>query len=282
MSDTLVPVLDGLAFAEGPRWRDGRLWFSDMYAHTVLALDPGTGRTEVIAEVPARPSGLGWRPDGTLLVVSMTDRRLLAVAGDGLREVADLSDVAPHDCNDMVVDAAGRAYIGNFGFDRHQGQEPRTTTLVLVDPDGRAEVADDDLFFPNGSVITDDGRTLVVGESWGRRLTAWTRDERGRLSDRRIWADLGDNVPDGICLDREGAIWVADPRNNEAFRVHEGGQITDRISTGERGSYACVLGGEDGRTLFLCTNVTSGRKAAQERGGRIEAIEVAVPSGGSP
>ncbi len=277
----LTLLLDGLTFPEGPRWRDGRLWFSDFYAHEVVAVDL-EGRRESIVEVPGQPSGLGWLPDGRLLVVSMLDRRLLRLDEAGLVEVADLSSLATGPCNDMVVDAEGRAYVGNFGFDRHQGEEPRTAVLARVDPDGRVTVADEELWFPNGCVITPDGQTLIVGETRAARLTAWDRAPDCSLSRRRVFADLGQNVPDGICLDAEGAVWSADPRNNEILRVLEGGEVVQRISSGELGAYACMLGGEDRCTLFVCTNATSGPAAAEARAGRIEYTRVDVPGAGLP
>lgn len=281
MTQPLRTILDGLSFPEGPRWRDGRLFFSDFYRHRVIAVTP-EGAAETVCEVPQQPSGLGWLPDGRLLVVSMADRRLLRLDDDGLTEVANVSDLAPSHCNDMVVDSRGRAYIGNFGFNRRDGEEPRSTTLVRVDPDGHKEIVADDLWFPNGSVITPDGSTLVVAETQGSRLTAWDILPDGKLSGRRVWADLGEGIPDGICLDTEGAIWVADPRNRETFRVREGGEVTHRISTGDHGSFACMLGGEDGRTLFLCTASTSGPETAELLDGRIQATEVEVPHAGLP
>ncbi len=156
---TLKVLIDGLAFPEGPRWHDGRFVFSDMHAHQVVAVDMA-GKREVVCEVPNRPSGLGWLPDGRMLVVSMTDRKLMRLDRDGLKTVADMSKLAPFDCNDMVVDARGRAYVGNFGFDLHKNETPRGTTLVMVSPDGVASVAADDMMFPNGMVITPDGKTL--------------------------------------------------------------------------------------------------------------------------
>src|SRR5208282_5467864 len=169
---TLKVLTGGLAFPEGPRWRDGKLFFSDMHAHQVLAVDMA-GKREVVCEVPARPSGLGWLPDGRMLVVSMTDRKLMRLDRDGLKTVADLSKLAPFDCNDMVVDARGRAYVGNFGFDLHGNAQPRSTTLVMVAPDGIARIVAEELMFPNGMVITPDGKTLIAGETFGRRLTAF-------------------------------------------------------------------------------------------------------------
>ncbi len=274
-------LLEGLGFPEGPRWRDGRLWFSDFYAHEVVAVDLD-GVRETIVAVPQQPSGLGWLPDGRLLVVSMLDRKLMRLDPDGLACVADLSDLATGPCNDMVVDAEGRAYVGNFGFQRHAGEAPVRALLARVDPDGQVSVAASDLQFPNGTVITPDGATLIVGESGGARLTAFDRAGDGSLSNRRVFADLAPNVPDGICLDAEGAIWSADPRNREVIRVVEGGEVLARLPTGERGAYACMLGGPDRRTLFVCTCRTSGPEAAAEREGRIEITRVDVPGAGLP
>ncbi len=273
-------LIADLHFPEGPRFRDGRLLFSDFYAHEVVAVDPD-GKRQTVVRVPNQPSGLGFDPQGRLLVVSMLDRRLLRHDPDGLTEIADLSELAPSHLNDMVVDRRGRAYIGNFGFDRHRGEAPRTTAIFRVDPDGAVSVAADETFFPNGSAITDDGETLIVAETWARRLTAFRICADGSLADRRTFADLGDGVPDGICLDAEGAVWVADPRHNEAFRVLEGAQVTQRIAA-DRGVFACMLGGEDRRTLFLCTAATSGPQAAESRTGRIEYVRVEIPGAGLP
>ena len=276
-------VLEDLAFPEGPRWRDGRLWVSDMHGHEVLALDPD-GRRETIVRVPNRPSGLGWLPDGRLLVVSMTDRRVLRLEPGGLVEHADLSTLATWDCNDMVVDDAGRAYVGNFGSDYDVAAKrlPALTSLVRVDPDGMATVEARDLSFPNGAVITPDGRTLVVAETFGRRLTAWDRRPDGSLANRRVWADLGRVWPDGICLDAEGAVWVADPPGHELLRVAEGGDVLARVATGDRMPVACMLGDEDRRTLYVCTALKTGPRTAEERAGRIEAVRVPVAGAGAP
>ncbi len=278
---SLEVLIDGLAFPEGPRWREGRLWFSDMHHHVVMTVDP-SGATEEVARVEARPSGLGWLPDGRLLVVSMLDRRLLRLEGGELVEHADLSELAPWHCNDMVVDGHGRAYVGNFGFDLDGGEEPRKTPLVLVHPDGRAEVAAEGLRFPNGAVITPDGGTLVVGETFAARLTAFRIGEDGRLTDRREWARLQGAVPDGICLDAEGAIWVACPVSNQLLRVCEGGAVTHRIPS-DRKAIACMLGGDDGRTLFALTaRTTSPDEAPKQRSGRVERVPVDVPGAGWP
>jgi sugar lactone lactonase YvrE len=275
-------ILDGLTFAEAPRWRDGALWFSDFYTHRVLRVGP-QGRMEVVAEVPGRPSGLGWARDGALLVVSMLDRLLLRFAGGELAVMADLSGLATGPCNDMVVDAAGRAYVGNFGFDRHRGESPRTACIARVDPDGRVTRAADDLMFPNGTVITRDGRTLVVAETFANRLTAFDVDAEGALSGRRVFAQLDGCFPDGICLDADGAVWVADARGPRVLRVLEGGSV-ERTAPLEAGrcAFACMLGGDDRRTLFVCTNTGSGPAMAEKTDGRIEAVRVPVPGAGLP
>lgn len=281
MPKQTTALLEGLTFPEGPRWHDGRLWFSDFYAHEVVAVDLD-GRRETMAEVPGQPSGLGWTPDGRLLVVSMTDRRLLRQDPGGLVEVADLSGLAGYHCNDMVVDGDGGAYVGNFGYNSHDGDDFKLADLIRVEPDGTASVAAIGLAFPNGSVITPNGGTLIVGETRGHILSAWDRAADGGLSNRRVWADLDGGYPDGICLDAEGAVWVSDPRNKETIRVLEGGEVTERISTGDYGSFACMLGGGDRRTLFICTCLQSGPGTAELRSGRIETVQVEVPGAGWP
>lgn len=244
-------LLSGRAFLEGPRWREDALYLSDMHGHEVLKLSP-RGDVEVLARVEGRPSGLGWLPNGDMLIVSMTDRKLLRRTSDGTMIThADLSGHVAKRINDMVVDAQGRAYIGNFGFDFEEGEDPVGTTLNRVDPDGSVHTVAEDLMFPNGMVITPDGKTLIVGESWGLRLTAFDVDEQGDLSNRRVWAQLQDGrTPDGICLDEAGGIWIASPITKEFLRVEEGGGITDVIPA-ERQAIACMLGGQDGKTLFM-------------------------------
>jgi sugar lactone lactonase YvrE len=274
-------VVDGLTFPEAPRWRGGRLWFSDFYTQRVLSVDPA-GKLTTVADVPQRPSGLGWTPDGALLVVSMLDRRLLRVDAGKLHVVADLAGLATGPCNDMVVDAKGRAYVGNFGFDRHRGEPPRTTCLARVDPDGTVTRAADDLSFPNGTVITPDGRTLIVAETLAHRLTAFDVAADGALSNRRLFAPLEGCFPDGICLDAEGAVWVADARTPRVLRVLESGSIERTISTGARFAFACMLGDDDRRTLYLCTSTGSGPAMADKRDGAIERVRVDVPGAGLP
>jgi len=278
----LETLADGLCFGEGPRWHGGKLWLSDMHAHTVLTLDLD-GKREDVAHVPGKPSGLGWLPDGRLLIVSMHDRQLLRRERDGrLVTHADLTPFADHPCNDMVVDGLGRAFVGNFGFDFEHGEKPRTTCLVRVDPDGRACVAAEEMRFPNGSVITPDGATLIVGESFGACLTAFTIGRDGSLSARREWAKLEGAVPDGICLDAENAVWVASPLSNEVLRVHEGGALSQRIAIG-RPAIACMLGGPDRRTLFvLSADSFRADEASAKRSARVEFTRVDVPGAGFP
>jgi len=278
METTFSPklVVDGLAFAEAPRWHQGELWFSDFYTHKVCRIG-ADGVVAAVLDVPGQPSGLGWLPDGRLLVVSMTDRRLLRQDPGGLVTVADLSAYAPFDCNDMVVDHQGRAYIGNFGFDLIGKAPVRPTVLLLVTQDGQVRVVAEDLLFPNGAVITPDGATLIVAETFGKRLTAFSIAADGSLFDRRVWADLGAASPDGICLDAQGVIWVASPPTSTFLRVFEGGQVTDQIGVANQ-AIACALGGPSGHTLYLVTGrVGNAEKSLERRLGSILALEVAVP-----
>lgn len=275
-------VADGLRFGEGPRWHDGRLWFSDMHAGWVCALAPD-GTLERVVEVEHEPSGLGWLPDGRLLVVSMQDRRLLRREADGsLVTHGDLSAFATFHCNDMVAAADGTAWVGNFGFDLHGGGEPCTANLIRVDPDGTVSLAAEELMFPNGTVITPDGATLIVGESFAGRLTAFEIAPDRSLTNRRVWAQLPEGkVPDGICLDAEGGIWVASPTSDDCLRVLEGGEVTDVVEL-DRGAFACMLGDDDRRTLYICTAKDSDPAKTDARTARIERVRVDVPGAGLP
>ena len=267
-------VATGVAFGEAPRWHEDTLWWSDMHGGGVRRL--AGGQVEHVCDVPMRPSGLGWLPDGRMLVVSMADKRVLRQEPDGsLVTHADLSHLVPRRLNDMVVDPTGRAYVGNFGFELDTGEAHRATVLVQVDPDGQSRVVADELLFPNGMVIADAGRTLVVAETFGARLTAFDIDSSGGLSNRRVWAPMPERaVPDGICLDDAGAIWVASPTTHECLRLREGGDVLERIPTG-RGAYACALGGAGGRTLFVCTAESHDPERQKfELNGRIEAFEL--------
>jgi sugar lactone lactonase YvrE len=289
MADTTV-LRSGLHFGEAPRWHDGRLWYSDFYDHAVHActLD---GDDERLVEVPGQPSGLGWLPDGTLIVSSMTDRAVMRHDGAALTVHADLSAHAGWWVNDLVVDDRGRAWVGNFGFDldaflAEYGVEgilgdpgPPTTVLCRVDPDGTVTVAADDMVFPNGSVVTPDGRTLVVAETLALRVSAFTVADDGTLTDRRVWADLSHRLvaPDGICLDAEGAVWVANAMGHECLRVAEGGAVLETVVTTQP-AFACALGGPDGRHLFAMTApdpTPDARRRATEA--RIEVTQVDVP-----
>jgi sugar lactone lactonase YvrE len=274
-------ILEGLVFPECPRWHDGALYFSDMHDGIVWKL--AGGEAVRVAEVPSRPAGLGFAPDGSLLIVSMIERKLFRSTADGLVTVADLSGLVSNLANDLMVDLEGRAYIGNFGFDLNHGESPRPTVLLRVDPCGEVAVAAGDLLFPNGMVIPPDNRTLIVAETFGFRLTAFDILPGGGLSNRRVFAPLGGLNPDGICLDAEGAVWVTCPGANKVIRVHEDGAIAREILLPGRDSFACMLGGDDRRTLYICTaphylpEIT-----IPARGGRIEAIRVEVPGAGLP
>ncbi|MBS3756354.1 MAG: SMP-30/gluconolactonase/LRE family protein [Desulfobacterales bacterium] len=291
-------IVSGYAFLEAPRWHDNRLWLSDFYMHQVIAVDEN-GQVQVIAEVDGQPSGLGWLPDGRLLVVSMVDRKILRREPDGsLRVHADLSSVAAGHANDMVVDGRGRAYVGNFGFDLMGGAPLDTARLARVDPDGTLSGAAEGLYFPNGAMITPDGKTLIVNETFGNRISAFDINGDGSLGSRRDWATFGSLpegreiaeimpqakvAPDGGVLDAEGAVWLADAIGNRVLRVAEGGKVLDEISTGDQGVYACTLGGKDRRTLYLCVApdfAEHNRKAAREAS--VLAVQVDVPGAGIP
>jgi sugar lactone lactonase YvrE len=265
---TLIPLLEGGAFFECPRWRDGRWWVSDFYRHAVYTV--GTdGREEVVLEVERQPSGLGWLPDGSLLVVSMKDQLVLRRdPGGGVTVHANLGGFTESSLNDMVVDGQGCAWVGCFGFDLMAFADPWPAPLIRVDPDGTPTVAAEDLMFPNGSVITPDGTTLIVGETAGCRYTAFTIQSDGSLTDRRVWAQLAPTPelgplqemlpqiavgPDGCTLDAEGHVWSADEAGGRCIRIAPGGAIVEEIHTPEGlGCYACGLGGDDGRTLLVC------------------------------
>ncbi|MFX0011480.1 MAG: SMP-30/gluconolactonase/LRE family protein [Candidatus Hermodarchaeota archaeon] len=267
-------LLDGLKFPESPRWHDDKLWFVDMDGFKVMTLDLN-GSTEVILQRSSRVSGLGWLPDNRLLVVSMDDNYLLRLDPDGVNVVADFNEFGFVLSNDMVVDKKGRAYVGSFGFDYIEGEPFAPTRLVLVDPNGTARVVAEDMAFPNGTVITPDGKTLIIAETIATKLTAFDILDDGSLSNRRIWAKLRSLPPDGICLDAEEGIWLAAPGRGRAVRVLEGGEITHIVKV-ENDAYACMLGGPDRKTLFVATS-----KHTRDAG-RIEFVEVDVPGIGLP
>ncbi len=269
----------GFRFAESPRWHEEAFWFSDFHDHMVYRV-VGEKAPQPVVEVPGEPSGLGWLPDGRLLVVSMQDRKLMRLDPGGLTEHADLSGIATHHCNDMVVDHMGRAYIGNFGA--AWGEAPVPANLALVDPDGTVSVAAEALDFPNGCVITPDGQTFIVAETAGQRLTAFDRDDSGVLHNKRVWADIPDGTPDGICLDAEGAVWVATGAGG-VMRVAEGGEILDRVKVTENIPVACMLGGADRKRLFIMTTpMSTAEELAKMRESKIEITDVTVPGVGWP
>ena len=275
-------LADNLCFGEGPRWHDGRLYFSDMHDHQVKTVGEN-GQVSTVVEVEKRPSGLGWSPNGDLLIVSMLDRRILRFDGSDLSEHADLSEFAPFECNDMVVDAHGRAYVGHFGFDLNGKASFEHASLIAVEHDGKSRIVADHLSFPNGTVITPDGKTLVVAETFGRRLTAFDIADNGDLENRRSWAELPQGTaPDGICLDAEGAIWVASPPTNECLRLAEGGGILESVKV-DQGAYACMIGGVDTPLLFVLTSPSSSAHECRSlRGAQIETAHILVPGAGYP
>ena len=286
-------LVSGLHFGEGPHWHAGRLWFSDFYSHTVNSVSLA-GDLRVELELDDQPSGLGWMPDGSLLVVKMQARQVWRRWPDGrLTLHADLSGIHKFLSNDMVVDGQGRAYVGDFGFDLHGDLRTRgpeavladhaTTAIVRIDPDGSVQVAADGLHFPNGTVITPDGKTLICGETLAAQLTAFDVGADGALSNRRQWASTAPRIPDGICLDAEGAVWIANPLGPDCARIGAGGAVLDVVETGELNTFACMLGGPEGKHLFIMAAPTSDDETVStQKLGRILVAEVGVPAAGWP
>lgn len=276
MGSQFEVVAAGLAFPESPRWHAGRLFLSEKRAGRVLSIDRH-GSVASVAEIEGEPGGLGWTPAGDLLVVAMAKRSVIRIAPDGEQQlVADLSAITTCKCNDMVVDSNGNAYVGDFGYDLLHGSPPVPGVLALARPDGTSAVVATDVHFPNGCVITPE-RELIVAESAANRLTAFRIADDGSLADRRVFADLGTDVPDGICRDAEGAVWIADPLHNAVVRVADGGKVLDRRTT-EQGCFACELGGDDGCTLFVCTYDAAASASVEPKPiGRVEATTVEVP-----
>lgn len=292
MARSITTLAGGIFFGEGPRWHDGRLWFSDFHAFAVKSSSLcGDVRTEV--QIDDWPSGLGWLPDGSLLIVAMRTRRVLRRWPDGrITTHADLSSLATWHANDMVVDAQGRAFVGNFGLDletaiHSQGMDavlanPVPANLIRVESDGSVHLAAPDLAFPNGAMITPDGRTLIVGESTGMRLSAFTIAADGTLHERRLWAELPGMVPDGACLDAEAAIWFADAAAAQCVRVAKGGRVLETIAT-DQPCFACMLGGPDRRHLFMLTAPSAlVSECAPAPRGHLLVTEVDVPGAGLP
>jgi sugar lactone lactonase YvrE len=279
-------LITGLAIAESPRWHDGRLYISDMGANELRATTGDMTSTELIAPVPGMPMGTGWlpEPDGRMLIVSSRDAKLLRREPDGtLVTHADLAPLSKYPWSDMVVDGRGNAYTGSIGFDFPFG-EVRPGILALITPDGTATQQADGIEFSNGVAVTPDNRTLILAESYGRRLTAFGIADDGSLSGRRVWADLGDGVPDGICIDAEGAVWYADVPNKRCVRVREGGEVLQVIDV-DRGCFACALGGADGRTLYIVAAEYNGQASMgpdAPRTGQLLAAPAPAPGAGWP
>jgi sugar lactone lactonase YvrE len=281
MSDPRV-LLTGLALGESPRWHDGRLWLSDWVAQEVIAVDLD-GHSEVVIRMPSFPFCFDWLPDGRLLVLSARDRRLLRRELDGsLVAHADLSGISDKPWNEIVVDGRGNAYANNIGFD-FPGGEVRPGAIAMVTPEGSARQVADGVAFPNGMALTPDGATLIVAESYASRLTAFDVTADGGLSNRRVWAELGGGAPDGICLDAEGAVWYADVPNKRCVRVREGGEVLQTVDL-DRGCFACMLGGPDGRTLFLVAAEwpAAFSQSGGPRTGQVLTVEAPVAHAGRP
>ena len=280
MVEGLTPLATGFCFGEGPRWFEGLLWFSDMLGEAVHTVTL-SGSMTTLPLPGVSPSGLGFRPDGSLLIVSTEDRRLLRYDGETVDTVADLSALAPADLGDMVLDNHGRAYIGSQAFSGG--------VILRVDPDDKVSVVARDLDFPNGMAITPDHRTLIVAESIGRRLTAYTIGEDGDLSDRRVFADGLDGPPDGICLDAEGGVWTSMTLAHQFERIEAGGgsgiegRVTHRIDVGDRAAIACMLGGPADRTLFMLSSTDAyPKRLVGTRLSRVDAVIVDTPGAGLP
>lgn len=282
---TPEPLAEGFAFLESPRWRGGRLWAIDIYAHHILAFSPN-GAVELTLDVPGAPAGLAWDANERLHAVT-ADGRMLREHDGALSELPYRIDRGPAPCNELALDAHGRAFVGIFGL--------RTGGLVRLDPDGSQRIVATDLLLPNGQALTRDGHTLIVAESAGQRLTAFTLTPTGELADRRVWASFGPPAtaanlpgvlqqvsvwPDGIALDGAGAIWVANPLGHEVIRVLHGGEVTNRVSTRELSAHACALGGPDSRTMFICAAPPSLDETARrtQRNARLLAARVARPA----
>ena len=305
----LKKLTGGLYFGEGPRWHENKLWFSDFYSHKVMTLDENNS-LETVCEVPSQPSGLGWLPNGDLLIVSMLDRKILKFSEGSISVHADLSEYVEHKCNDMVVSRDGTAYVGNFGMG-DAGESMNSTHLMIVKSDGTVLKGPDNLLFPNGTVITEDGKKLIVAETLGAKLTSFDIEDNGELINRKLWArtsplfslliikflsllgfDLSKvdfskysknlHVPDGICLDEKNGIWIASPTSKAVVRIEKGGNITDIIST-PKGAFACMLGGKDRKTLYVIISNSSDPEEAQASPeGEIHSIGVEIPGVGKP
>ncbi len=278
----MATILQQVVLGESPRWHGGRLWFCDWGARELVALDPA-GRADVVPTAPSVPWSIDWLPDGRLVFTAARERTLVVQAADGSQQrYADLSHLSDYGWNELVVDGRGNAYTNNIDFDMLGGESPRPGIVAVVTPDGAARVVADGVEFPNGMVVTPDDSTLIVAESHGGRLTAFDIGDDGELSNRRVWADLGDGAPDGICLDAEGAIWYADVPNRRCVRVHEGGEVLQTVDL-DRGCFACMLGGDAGDTLFVMAADWRGPTSMDDgRTGIVVAVPAPAPAAGRP
>ena len=274
--------MTGLVFGEQPRWHDGRLWLSDWGRQLVIAVDLD-GNAETVLQGTGFPLCVDWLPDGRLLVVSARDGLLLRREPDGARVThADLNGAAARPPgNELVVDGRGNAYVNGPGFDLASGEQFAPGVVVLVTPDGSARQVADDIAFPNGMLVTPDNATLIVADSYGKCLFAFDIEGDGGLSNRRVWADLSDGVPDGICMDDEGALWYADVPNQRCVRVREGGQVLQTIDL-DRGCFACALGGADRRTLFMVATEWNGPQQMFQGEPTGQVLTVPAPAPGVP
>jgi len=277
-------LMTGIVFGESPRWHDDRLWFCDWGAEQVVVLDLD-GNGEVVTAVRSFPFSIDWLPDGRLLIVSARDKALLRLDPDGAlathTDLSSLSDRPPG--NEIVVDGRGNVYVNGGGFDMMAGEPFAPGIIALVVGDGAARQVADDLAFPNGMAVTPDNETLIVAESYANRLTAFDIAADGDLSNRRVWAELGDGVPDGICIDADGAVWYADVPNKRCVRVLEGGEVVQQVEA-DRGCFACMLGGANASTLFVVAREWRGLESTtdRERSGQILATQAPAPHAGWP
>ena len=285
--DTMDVLCSGFGLVESPRWHDGRLWFSDWTGGRIVAVDD-SGATEEILEHRSLPMCFDFLPDGRMVLVSNQERALLTLEADGtLATYADLTAISDLGCNDIVVDGRGFAFVNSPHFDFAAGPPPgevQPGRIGVVTPDGEARVVADDIAFPNGMAISADGSTLVVADSYRHDLVGFAMADDGTLSDRRVWADLGDHNPDGICLDAAGAAWYADVPHQVCVRVAEGGQVLDSVDL-DRGGFACMLGGDDVPALYVVAAVwpgAAGLMTHTEWDGQVLRKPVEVPGAGWP
>jgi carbohydrate kinase (thermoresistant glucokinase family) len=266
-------LADGLMFPEAPRWHDGELWFTDQHARRVLRMRADGHLNEVI-RTPDLPGGLGWLPDGTALVVLMTEQHVCRIKQGRLEDYADLSGLASFHCNDMLVDNLGRAWVGNFGYDLHGGESVKTSEIILIPPGGSPRIVAQDVIFPNGMAITADGNTLIVAETFAAKITAFDITTVSELGNPRVWADLDGAYPDGLCLAADGSLWVAAPNINQVLHLREGGKILGRVISRGR-PYACALGGDNDEQLYITSSEPDDQKEAKiQHSGRIERVAI--------